>query len=86
MKVSNREGGPPQETATWLGEETVENKALPFLSRKFEAEIENVAEETDQKAWLEDREKVKCRIVENIGCDLNGFILDDLAIDRVKLH
>lgn len=69
-----------------LGEESIEAKGIPFLKDIFENAVVNIAKQTNTQNWKENREQVKIEILMHVGNDLYGFILDDLAIDRVKLH
>ncbi|MGB0525502.1 MAG: SPFH domain-containing protein [Flammeovirgaceae bacterium] len=72
--------------AFWIGDDTIESKVLPRFKELFEHAIITIFNQTNAENWKSNRERLKMEIVSRIGADLYGFILDDLAIDRVKVH
>ena len=69
-----------------IGDGTVESKVSPLFEKKFGEAAETIIASSTSADWIENRVKLKEKIIYEIGCDLYGFILNDLSIDRVKVH
>ncbi len=64
---------------------TFNTKAVEKLFKsKFEEAIESVLSQHSFEELFKNREEIKFPIIVNIGRDLNGFMLDDLAITHFK--
>lgn len=55
-----------------------------LFAAKFGEAVKTVAKQLDFAQFFTDREAFKDRIIEVIGCDLNGFVLDDVAVHHIE--
>ena len=54
-----------------------------MFAAKLADALQTVAGQLEYRALFDDRESFRDRVIEVIGVDLNGYVLDDLAIDYV---
>lgn len=59
--------------------ETLNHLFLP----KFMDAVTSLVGQTDAESMLTNKEKLKDQLLQMIGYDLNGYVLDDLAIERL---
>ncbi|MCP4219303.1 MAG: hypothetical protein GY765_32010 [bacterium] len=55
-----------------------------FFEAKFSEALETAAKKFDYARLHTDKEQFKNQIIEAVGTDLNGFVLDDVAVNNLE--